>query len=113
MAGAERTAERQGIMPHKEELKYSQVEIKVDESSIRGKYANLVHIVHSPEDFTFDFIYLAPRPQVGLLEARVILSPQHAKRLLAALQDNITKYETTFGPIKPSPEPMETPGAVH
>ena len=97
----------------KEDPKYGPVEIKVDEETIKGRYVNLAHIVHSPEDFTLDFIYVSPRPQVGILEARVILSPSHAKRLLAALQDNITKYETTFGPIPPSPEPFQTPGAVH
>lgn len=90
-----------------------QVEIKVDEQSITAKYVNLAHIVHTPEDFTIDFIYVAPRPQVGILESRVVLTPQHAKRFLAALQENIAKYETTFGPIKPAPEPMVTPGAVH
>lgn len=90
-----------------------QVEIKVDEETIKAKYINLVHIVHTPEDFTVDFIYVAPRPQVGMLESRIILTPAHAKRFLAALQENISKYETTFGPIRQSPEPMETPGAVH
>lgn len=101
-------------MADREDAKQAQpVEIKVDEQTIKGKYVNLAHIVHTPEDFTIDFIYVAPRPQVGILESRIILTPAHAKRLLAALQENISKYETTFGPIPPAPEPMITPGAVH
>ncbi len=100
-------------MAEKEDVKYAPVEIKVDDQTVRGRYVNLAHIVHSPEDFTIDFIYVSPRPQVGILEARVILSPSHAKRFLAALQENIQKYETTFGPIQAAPEAMQTPGAVH
>jgi len=100
-------------MAEKEDVKHGPVEIKVDEETVKGRYVNLAHIVHSPEDFTIDFIYVSPRPQVGILEARVILSPSHAKRLVAALQENINKFETTFGPIQSNPEPIQMPSGIH
>lgn len=65
-----------------------------------GEYANLALITHSGSDFILDFARILPgmpRPQV---RSRIILAPEHAKRLLQALQENIYKYEQTFGKIE-------------
>ena len=65
-----------------------------------GEYANLALITHSSSDFILDFARMlpgVPKPQV---RSRVIMAPEHAKRLLMALQENIYKYEQQFGKIQ-------------
>ena len=74
-----------------------QVDLKPEVAS--GVYSNLVLISHSHSDFVLDFARALPglpKPEVA---SRVIMAPEHAKRLLAALQDNIYKYEREFGKI--------------
>lgn len=63
----------------------------------RGVYANQMFVVHTQEEFVLDFI-LASQP-TAVVNARVIISPTHAKRMLAALQENIANYESRFGEI--------------
>ena len=66
----------------------------------QGEYANLALITHSSSDFIFDFARMLPglpKPQV---RSRVVMAPEHAKRLLLALQENIYKYEQNFGKIQ-------------
>jgi len=73
--------------------------LALTEETVLGKYANLALITHSASDFVLDFACILPgmeRPQVC---SRVVLVPEHAKRLLMALQENIYKYEQTFGKI--------------
>lgn len=86
-----------------------QVQIKADEKELLGQYSNLVMINHNAEEFTLNFIYLFPSVPQGKLLGSIILSPAHAKRLLRALNENITRYEAQFGPIPegsgPAPEP--------
>lgn len=86
-----------------------QVQIKADEKELLGQYANLVMIHHNAEEFTLNFIYLFPTVPQGKLVSSLIISPAHAKRLLQALGENITRYESQFGPIPegsgPAPEP--------
>jgi hypothetical protein len=60
-------------------------------------------ITHTKEEFILDFLMVAP--PAGSVNARVIVSPGHMKRILAALQDNISKYEKTFGAIQIAEEP--------
>ena len=83
------------------------IEIKIDESSATGVFSNFTNISHSPDEFTFDFLYVNPTPPPGFgkLISRVILTPGHAKRILQALSDNIRKYEERFGEIKLSQAP--------
>lgn len=85
-----------------------QIQIKLDEETAMGKYANLGFIAHSPEEFTLDFIYMPPGPP-GTTQAkvvsRIITSPGHAKRLMMALGENIAKYEAKHGKIAPSKGP--------
>jgi hypothetical protein len=84
------------------------VQIKADEKELLGQYTNLVMVHNTPEEFILNFIYLFPTRQQGKLVSSLILSPGHAKRLLAALGENIRGYEAQYGPIrekKPEPTP--------
>ncbi len=86
-----------------------QVQIKADEKELLGQYSNLAMIHHNSEEFTMNFIYIFPNTPQGKLVSSIILNPGHAKRLLHALSENISRYETAFGPIKESPGPAPTP----
>ena len=68
-----------------------------------GVYANNMVVTHTKEEFILDFIMVAP--PMGTVTARVIVSPGHMKRILEALRDNISKYESTFGAIQIAEEP--------
>ena len=93
-----------------------QVQIKADEKELQGQYSNLVMLHHNQEEFTFNFIYIFPNGAQGKLLASMIVSPGHAKRIMRALGENISRYESLFGPIKEAPEggvpPMPTVGFV-
>lgn len=86
-----------------------QVQIKADEKEMLGQYSNLVMIHHNAEEFTMNFIYIFANVAQGKLVASLILSPGHAKRLWRALGENISRYETQFGPIHEAPEPAPVP----
>ncbi|MCD7714163.1 MAG: DUF3467 domain-containing protein [Prevotella sp.] len=77
-----------------------QLQFNIDPDVAKGIYANLALIVHSPSEFIVDFAAMMPGMQKANVGARVILAPEHAKRLLLALQDNIYKFEQQFGTIK-------------
>lgn len=78
----------------------NQFEIELVPEVAQGVYANLAIITHSSSEFILDFVRVLPGiPKAGV-KSRVILAPEHAKRLLAALQENIAKYENQFGTIK-------------
>jgi len=89
-----------------------QVQIKADEKELLGQFSNLVMIHHNAEEFTLNFIYLFPTVPQGKLVASLIVSPAHAKRLLRALTENITRYEKEFGPIAEGPMPEPSVGFV-
>jgi hypothetical protein len=75
-----------------------QMQVKVSDDMLKGVYANMAQVAHTPEEFVLDFMNLFP--PTGAVTARVIVSPQHMKRIAAALQDNIKRYEEQFGEIK-------------
>ena len=85
-----------------EELKseQNQINIELTEEIAEGQYANLAMIAHSNSEFVIDFIRLMPGIPKAKVKARIVITPEHAKRLLAALSDNITKFEESFGTIK-------------
>jgi len=91
-----------------EEPKQQQVQIKADEKELLGQYSNLVMVHHNAEEFTLNFVYVFPSVPQGKLVASLILSPGHLKRLVRALNDNITGYEAQFGPIRENPAPTPT-----
>ncbi|MEJ2491886.1 MAG: DUF3467 domain-containing protein, partial [Desulfuromonadales bacterium] len=76
------------------------LEIQLDEEIAQGLYANLAVVNHHESEFVVDFIFVQPQAPRAKVRSRIILSPHHAKRLVAALQDNVNRYEQTFGPIK-------------
>ncbi len=80
------------------------VEIKISDDELKGRYSNLLRITHTREEFILDFINLVP-PQ-GMVVARIATSPGHLKRIIAALQQNLVRYETAFGTVAEAPEPM-------
>ncbi len=86
-----------------------QVQIKADEKELLGLYSNLAMIHHNAEEFTMNFIYIFPNTPQGKLLASIILNPGHAKRMLHALAENISRYEAQFGPIKESAGPAPPP----
>ncbi|WP_017732371.1 DUF3467 domain-containing protein [Nafulsella turpanensis] len=85
--------------------KPNQINIELSEEVAEGVYSNLAMVAHSNSEFVLDFIRLMPGVPKAKVKARVIITPEHALRLLNALNDNIQKYETSFGPIKESDDP--------
>ena len=76
-----------------------QLSIDLPEHIAEGVYSNLAIISHSPTEFVADFVQIIPNVPKAKVRSRVILAPQHARRLMRALQDNIAKYEAQFGTI--------------
>jgi hypothetical protein len=92
-----------------------QIAIQIDPQQGTGVYSNLMMISHRKEEFILDFLFLQPQrsPQgqsVATLRSRVITSPEHAKRILRALQENLRRYEESFGIID---ESTDMPKVMH
>ncbi|MBO4718284.1 MAG: DUF3467 domain-containing protein [Prevotella sp.] len=85
-------------MDEKENKKGLQLELPQDVA--QGEYVNFAIITHSSSDFIIDFARVLPGVPKAQVKSRVILAPEHAKRLLGALQENIFRYEREFGQIK-------------
>ena len=77
-----------------------QIQIELTPDVAMGNYANLAILSHSHAEFIADFVRVLPGMSKAPVVARIMLAPENAKRLLAALQDNIQKYEAQFGPIE-------------
>lgn len=82
------------------EEKTNQFEIVLTPEMADGTYSNLAIIAHSDAEFVIDFVRIMPGTPKANVKSRIILTPEHAKRLLGALQDNIAKYEQQHGKIK-------------
>lgn len=78
----------------------NQLNIELTEEIADGIYSNLAIITHSNSEFVIDFVKVLPGVPKAKVKSRILLTPQHAKRLLAAMQDNIAKYEAVHGTIK-------------
>ncbi|MEN9393818.1 MAG: hypothetical protein RL362_39 [Bacteroidota bacterium] len=76
------------------------ISIELTEENAQGKYSNLAVITHSPAEFIVDFISMMPGLPKAKVVSRIILTPQHAKRLHRALQDNLSKFEAQHGKIQ-------------
>ena len=88
-----------------------QLKIELTPEVAEGIYSNLAIITHSSADVVLDFIRVLPGVPKANVKSRIVLAPEHAKRLLFALQDNIVKYEKAFGPINlPGAEVAEEGG---
>ncbi len=77
-----------------------QLNIELSEEVAQGIYSNLAVITHSSSEFVVDFVRIMPGIPKANVKSRIILTPEHAKRLLLALQDNIKKFESVNGSIK-------------
>ncbi len=82
-----------------ENKKENKINIDLPENVADGVYSNLAIITHSPTEFVCDFVQMMPGMPKAKVRSRVIMTPQNAKRLLRALQDNIQKYEANLGTI--------------
>jgi Protein of unknown function (DUF3467) len=87
-----------------------QLQIELDEATAQGAYVNFMIVGHTDAEFTMDFIYVQPHQPKGKVRFRVITAPSHAKRMLSALDENIRKYEASFGPVKASDVPEKKIG---
>lgn len=85
-----------------------QIQIEITPEHAEGIYSNLAVINHSPSEFVVDFVQMMPGVPKAQVKSRIILSPQHAKRLMAALQDNVARYESAHGTIAEM-EPIKIP----
>lgn len=90
----------------KENGKAVQIDIKPEVA--QGEYSNLVLIAHSSSDFILDFAKILPGMQQPQVKSRVILAPEHAKKLLLALKENIFNYESAYGEINISDQAPRT-----
>jgi hypothetical protein len=80
------------------------IQVEADNATLKGVYANNLLIAHSKEEFMLDFLLI--HPPKGLLVNRTIVSPQHFKRMVVAMQENLKKYEDSFGRIPESKGPQ-------
>ncbi len=87
--------------------KINSVEVDLAEDVAQGNYANLAIISHSPTEFIIDFATMLPGMSKAKVNNRIIVTPEHAKRLFRSLQDNIARYEGRFGEIS------NTDGTTH
>ena len=87
-------------MADQKTTKPNQLSIELPEEVSEGVYSNLAVIAHSNSEFVLDFLRLVPNVPKAKVKSRIILTPQHAKRLMRALADNINKFENQFGPIQ-------------
>ncbi len=92
-------------MSDKKEQKKGQINIELDEAIAQGTYSNLAIINHSVSEFVVDFIAIMPGTPKSKVKSRIILTPQHAKRFLKALGDNVHRFEQANGEIKDFEQP--------
>lgn len=86
----------------------NEINIELSEKISEGIYSNLAIISHSHSEFVLDFIRLMPNVPKAKVKSRIILTPQHAKRLMKAISENLTKFENQYGIIQ-DPEPPSFP----
>jgi hypothetical protein len=79
------------------------LDVKISDEEMKGRYANLLRVTHTREEFILDFIHVVP-PQ-GIVTARVATSPGHLKRIVRTLAANLARYEEAFGTIPENPGP--------
>jgi Protein of unknown function (DUF3467) len=82
-----------------------QINIELDEATAEGIYSNLAIINHSASEFVMDFVCIMPGVPKAKVKSRIVLTPQHAKRLIKALAENVHRFELTNGEIKDTDQP--------
>ena len=86
-------------MANQKEQPRNNLKLNINPDVANGTYSNLVVVSHNPTEMILDFAQMLPGIDGAMVRERIIMNPIHAKRLLAALNDNIKKYEQQFGPI--------------
>ena len=89
----------------KKQPKKGQINIELDETVAQGIYSNLAIINHSQSEFVVDFVTIMPGVPKSKVKSRIVLTPQHAKRFLKALNDNVARFENAHGEIKDYQQP--------
>ena len=92
-------------MPENNNKSGQQINIELDADVAQGIYSNLAIINHSASEFVVDFVSIMPGVPKSKVKSRIILTPQHAKRLLKALADNVNRFESAHGEIKDFEQP--------
>jgi hypothetical protein len=92
-------------MSDKKPKKEGQINIELDDKIAEGTYSNLAIINHSVSEFIVDFISVMPGQPKAKVKSRIILTPQHAKRLVKALAENVSRFEKSHGEIKDYDQP--------
>jgi hypothetical protein len=92
-----------------EENNNNQLNIELTEDVAEGVYTNLAIISHSNAEFVLDFVRILPGVPKAKVKSRIVMTPHHVKRLLMALNDNVSKYEAHFGPIPIDDTPSGMP----
>lgn len=95
-------------MTEQQQPQAPQIQIKTSDEILRGNYSNMANILHTKEEFVLDFMNVFP--PTGTLNARVIVSPGHFKRMLVAMTENLAKYESQFGDVQASDAPTSKIG---
>jgi len=98
-------------MSDSDKQKPQEIQIQISQEIQGGVYANNMVVAHTQEEFVLDFIMATP--PAGTVNARVVVSPSHAKRIAAALLENVAKYEERFGEIKDVPAAMPEGAVSH
>lgn len=93
------------------ETETSGLNIQIGDEEMKGRYSNLLRIAHTREEFILDFIHVVP-PQATVV-ARVVTSPGHLKRIIAALGQNLERYEQAHGSVPEAPPPAGGDSSVH
>lgn len=89
----------------KDQPRPNQLNIEISEEVADGVYSNLAIITHSNSEFVLDFVRVMPGVPKAKVRARILLTPQHAKRLMRALADNVQKFEQVHGQIRETEMP--------
>ena len=89
----------------KKQPKQGQINIELDGVVAEGTYSDLAIINHSVSEFVVDFVNIMPGVPKNKVKSRIILTPQHAKRLVKALSENVKRFEKAHGPIKDYEQP--------
>lgn len=98
-------AEEKKIEPQQIPGQDGNLNVELSEEIAEGIYSNLAIINHSPSEFVLDFIKIMPGVPKARVKARIVLTPQHAKRFLKAMGDNVTRYEQQHGEIQDVEQP--------
>ncbi len=89
-----------------------QLQIELDPAIANGVFVNMAMVNHTETEFTLDLVYVQPQAPKATVRARAITTPKHMKRLLLAIQDNLARYETRFGPVELGDAPHNPSGGA-